>query len=299
MNTGVRSEEHGSEEHGSRGTHPQAAESPGHRPVEIIRVADGAAQQADDVAAEEEPLEIRLDGSAFATIMRTPGADRELAAGFLLAERLIAGPDDLGVIRHCTGPDGAQAPNVIDITLARHAATRAAEALAARRMVASSSSCGVCGRGTIEDLTTGLAPLPARLRVNAGLIASLPDALRGAQPVFDATGGLHAAALFDASGALMGSAEDVGRHNAVDKVIGAEVLMDRLPLHERLLFVSGRASYELVQKALVAGIPLLASVSAPSSLAIELARRGGLTLLGFVRGGAFNIYTGAERIELS
>jgi FdhD protein len=146
---------------------------------------------------------------------------------------------------------------------------------------------------------TGVVPLATTWTVRAGVISSLPDALRGAQRVFDATGGLHAAGLFDSGGRLVGSAEDVGRHNAVDKVIGAEVLMEGTPLGDRLLFVSGRASYELVQKALVAGIPLLASVSAPSSLAIDLARRGGLTLLGFVRGGGFNIYTGAERVELS
>jgi FdhD protein len=270
----------------------------GHTAVEITRVVDGSASRAGDVAAEEEPLEIRLDGAAFAVIMRTPGADRELAAGFLFAERLIATPDDIGVIRHCTAADGADAPNVINVTLAPHAASRVGGALAERRLVTTNSSCGVCGRKTIDDLMTGLGPLPTRWRVRGRLVSSLAEALRRAQPVFDATGGLHAAALFDLGGRLVASAEDVGRHNAVDKVIGAQVLMERLPLEDQLLFVSGRASYELVQKALVAGVPLLASVSAPSSLAIDLARRGGLTLLGFVRGGAFNIYAGAERIEL-
>jgi FdhD protein len=274
------------------GTHGQMA-------VEITRVVDGAPQRARDVAAQEEPLEIRLDGTPFVVIMRTPGADRELAAGFLLAERLIATTDDIGVMRHCTDPDGADAPNVLDVRLAPAVAARVRHALDERRMVTTNSSCGVCGRKTIDDLMTGVAPLAARWRVGAEVVASLPEALRRTQPLFDVTGGLHAAALFDRNGGLMASAEDVGRHNAVDKIIGTQVLREQLPLEDRLLFVSGRASYELVQKALVAGIPLLASVSAPSSLAIDLARRGGLTLLGFVRGGAFNIYTGAERIDLS
>jgi FdhD protein len=267
--------------------------------VEIMRVVDGLAEPARDVAAEEEPLEIRLDGASFVVIMRTPGADRELAAGFLLAERIIGRSDDLGLIRHCTDADGANAPNVLNVMLAGDRASQLRDVLAERRVVTTNSACGVCGRKTIDDLLVALEPLEVRWRVRSELIASLPEALRRAQPVFDATGGLHAAALFDREGRLIASAEDVGRHNAVDKVIGAQVLMEHLPLDDRLLFVSGRASYELVQKAIVAGVPLLASVSAPSSLAIDLARRGGVTLLGFVRGGTFNIYTGAERIELS
>ena len=283
---------------GSRGE-GQAARTHGQTAVEITRVVGGTAQRAGDVAAQEEPLEIRLDGAPFVVIMRTPGADRELAAGFLLAERLVSTADDIGVIRHCTGPDGTDAPNVLDVKLAPAVAARVRQALDERRMVTTNSSCGVCGRKTVDDLVTGIAPLPARWRIRADVVSSLPEALRRAQPLFDVTGGLHAAALFDLSGRLLASGEDVGRHNAVDKVIGTQVLTDQLPLEERLLFVSGRASYELVQKALVAGIPLLASVSAPSSLAIDLARHGGVTLLGFVRGGAFNIYTGAERIDLS
>jgi FdhD protein len=231
--------------------------------------------------------------------MRTPGADRALAAGFLLAERLIVEAHDVGTIRSCTGADGTEAPNTINVSFAPHAAQRVRDALAERRLVTTTSACGVCGRKTIDDLLTDLAPMPVQWRIRADVVAGLPDALRRAQPVFDATGGLHAAGLFDTNGQLTGSAEDVGRHNAVDKVIGTQVLMEQLPLARRMLVVSGRASYELVQKALVAGVPLLASVSAPSSLAIDLARRGGLTLLGFVRGGGFNIYTGAERIELS
>ena len=267
--------------------------------VAITRVMNGVAEPTRDVAAEEEPLEIRLDGQVFAVIMRTPGADRELTAGFLLSERLITHPDDLGVIRYCTDAEGAAAPNVINVTLAPSAAGRVHHAVAERRMVTTNSSCGVCGRKSIDDLMTDVTPLADGWRIRGDVVTRLPDALRQTQAVFDATGGLHAAALFGRDGALVAAAEDVGRHNAVDKVIGAQVLMERLPLDDRLLFVSGRASYEIVQKALVAGIPCLAAVSAPSSLAVDLARRGGLTLLGFVRGGAFNIYTGAERVELS
>ena len=267
--------------------------------VDIMRVVGGVASPARDLAAGEEPLEIRLDGAPFVVIMRTPGADRELAAGFLLAERLIAGADDLGLIRHCTDPDGADAPNVLNVTLASTSAARVGHALAERRMVTANRACGVCGRKNIEDLLSGVQPLAARWVMRAEVIASLPDALRRAQPVFDATGGLHAAALFDRDGRLIASAEDVGRHNAVDKVIGAQVLMERLPLGDCLLFVSGRASYELVQKALVAGVPILASVSAPSSLAIDLAQQGEMTLLGFVRDRSFNVYTGIERVEIA
>jgi FdhD protein len=267
-------------------------------PCTVMKIAGRCVERADDMAAAEEPLEIRLNGAPFVVIMRTPGADRELAAGFLLAERIIAGPDDLGVIRHCTGADGQDAPNVIDVTLGEEAARRAADRLGGGRPVVSTSACGVCGRRTIEDLMTGVPPQRAAWRVSPEVIAALPPAVRAAQPVFDDTGGLHAAALFDAGGVLVAAAEDVGRHNAVDKVIGGQLLRERLPLDGQLLFVSGRSSYEIVQKALVARIPIVASVSAPSSLAIDLARHGGVTLLGFVRGDTFNIYTGQERVEL-
>jgi FdhD protein len=272
--------------------------TPGYQRVDITKVTAGSADRTPDVAATEEPLEIRLDGASFVVIMRTPGADRELTAGFLLSERIISGPDDLDVIRHCADAEGSQPPNVVNVTLAPGAASRIGDILAGRRALTMNSSCGVCGRKTIDDLMVGIAPLAVRWRVAPPLIATLPHALRLAQPVFDETGGLHAAALFDRDGHLVTSAEDVGRHIAVDKVVGAQVLMERLPLDERLLFVSGRASYEIVQKALVAGIPLLASVSAPSTLAIDLARRGGLTLLGFVRGDTFNIYAGVDRVHV-
>lgn len=265
--------------------------------VRIVRVAGQSAEPANDVAAIEEPLEIRLNGESFVTIMRTPGADRELAAGFLFADRVIRTPDDLGTIRHCVDPNGDTSPNVLNVTLAGDPG-RLEGLLADRRMVVANSSCGVCGRRTIDDLMSAIDPMPRRWTIAPDIVAALPTVLRAVQPVFDETGGLHAAALFDRSGRVVTSAEDVGRHNAVDKVIGTHVLMERLPLDDLLLFVSGRASYEIVQKALVARIPLLASVSAPSSLAIDLAREGGLTLLGFVRGDSFNVYSGAERVEI-
>jgi FdhD protein len=268
------------------------------QPIEMARVAASGVLSVHDVAAVEEPLEIRLHGNPFVVIMRTPGADRELTAGFLFAERVISSADDLGVIRHCVDANGQHAENVIDVTLAGEAATRLETVLAGRRQLTATSACGVCGRQTIEDLMTGVEPLRATWRVPAGLIDSLPGLLRATQDAFAETGGLHAAGLFDREGHLLASAEDVGRHNAVDKVIGRQVLMDQA-LEDRLLFVSGRAGYEIVQKALVARVPVVASVSAPSSLAIALARDGGATLLGFVRGAGFNIYTGADRIDVS
>lgn len=266
--------------------------------IEIARVAGPRAERARDVAAVEEPLEIRLNGASFAVIMRTPGADRELTAGFLLSERIIGSSDDVGVIRHCVDPAGEASANVVDVVLDGSAAGRVEEVLAGRRALTASSACGVCGRRTIDDLITAVERIPASWRVLPRLIDALPGALRSAQTAFAETGGLHAAGLFDRDGRLLDSAEDIGRHNAVDKVIGAQLLADRFPLDDRLLFVSGRAGYEIVQKALVARIPIVASVSAPSSLAIELARDGGMTLLGFVRDGTFNIYAGAERITL-
>lgn len=268
------------------------------RAVDVVRVADGTSERRRDVAAAEEPLEIRLHGSTFIVTMRTPGADRELAAGFLLSERIIAGADDLGAIRHCTDVDAGAEGNVLDVTLAGAARDRADAALATRRPVTTTSACGVCGRRSIDDLISGLPRIDADWPMSAAAVAALPGCLRAAQTVFDETGGLHAAGLFDRRGVLVAVAEDVGRHNAVDKVIGSQLLVDRFPLGDRALFVSGRTSFEIVQKAAAAGIPIVAAVSAPSSLAIDLARAANVTLLGFVRGDTFNIYTGDHRIRL-
>jgi FdhD protein len=187
---------------------------------------------------------------------------------------------------------------VLNVWLTGDAATRAAGALAHRRAVTANSSCGVCGRRSIDDLLCNVQRLESAWTLSPGVIAGMPATLRAAQATFDETGGLHAAGVFDRDGVLVASAEDVGRHNAVDKVIGRELLLDRIPLSDRVLFVSGRTSFELVQKAVVAGIPVVAAVSAPSSLAIELARDANVTLLGFVRGDACNIYSGAHRIQV-
>lgn len=272
------------------------AHGDGARPFEVLRVDHGDAVVRSDVAAAEEPLEIRLQGTSFIVTMRTPGADAELAAGFLLSERIIEQASDIVSIRHCT--DTPDADNVLNVMLTGSAADALEWRLAERRQVTATSACGVCGRRSIDDLMQAIKPVRSTLRVPATLIGSLPERLRTAQRVFDATGGLHAAALFDADGALIVAAEDVGRHNAVDKVIGSQLLHERMPLHDVLLFVSGRTSFEIVQKAVVAGIPIVAAVSAPSSLAIELARDSGVTLVGFVRDGTFNIYAGRDRIQL-
>jgi FdhD protein len=262
------------------------------RPVEIVRVGREPAA-ASDVAAAEEPLEIRLDGQTFVVTMRTPGADPDLAAGFLLAEQILRAAGDIADIRPCTLDD-----NILFVTLTGDAAVRAAEAMKGRRHVTATSACGVCGRRSIDDLMIGARKVESTMSVGRGVIEGLPTALRAAQLAFEQSGGLHAAGLFDADGALIRIAEDVGRHNAVDKVLGAELRAGRLPLSERLLFVSGRTSFEIIQKAVMAGVPVVAAVSAPSSLAIDLAREANVTLLGFVRGAAFNIYATPGRIVL-
>jgi FdhD protein len=267
--------------------------------VSIVRVRGSERTTSSDVTAAEVPLELRLDGRPFAVIMRTPGADRALVAGFLLAERLIRTVDDLAAIEQCADPLGdAGAPrgNIISVTLDAAAAARAASLLAHRREVMATGACGVCGRATLESLATDLAPLHSAASMPAAILASLPARLRERQPLFESTGGLHAAGIFDLRGELRGVAEDVGRHNAVDKVIGAFLLRDELPLSSCVLCVSGRTSYEIVQKAWCASIPIVASVSAPSSLAVSMADEAGITLAGFVRDEGLNIYTGASRI---
>lgn len=242
-------------------------------------------------------MEIRLHDRPFAVIMRTPGADRELAAGFLLSERILTSADDLGTIEHCTDPEADHPENIVNVTLVNGSAAALDELIAQRRQVLTNSSCGLCGRLTIESLRTDAPALARTWTVAASTLVRLPDTLRRGQTLFDATGGLHAAGLFTIAGELESMAEDVGRHNAVDKVIGRMLMREALPLADRMLFVSGRASYEIVQKAFLAGIPLVGSVSAPSSLAIDLAAEAGVTLVGFVRGDAFNIYTHPERID--
>jgi FdhD protein len=287
---------------------------PAWREVDVLRVRGGRATAQSDRAAVEEPLEVRLFGEPFAVIMRTPGADRELAAGFLLSEGVLKHADDLGTIAHCrdlvqpgspghAGSHQDVAQNVVNVTLAGRSRDDLERILAERRQTTMNSSCGLCGRLTIESLRADLAPLNATApvandaRVPAAMVSCLPERLRRSQTVFEETGGLHAAGLFTREAALVAVAEDVGRHNAVDKVVGRMLMDDALPLSSCVLFVSGRTSFEIVQKALVAGIPTVASVSAPSSLAIDLAREMGITLVGFVRDAGFNIYAHEERIS--
>ena len=233
-----------------------------------------------DLVAVEEPLEIRVDGEPLSVTMRTPGHDEELALGFLYGEGLIDGPREAGL-------SGDLAANVVEVAgpLRRDPG--------ARRFY-TTSSCGVCGKGALEEVAVASAPLPPGPRIARALLADLPERL--AQPGFEQTGGLHATGLFEPDGELLLAREDVGRHNAMDKVVGAALREGWLPLHGRVLCVSGRLSFELVQKAAVAGCPVLVGVGAPSSLAIELAADRGLTLAGFARRGSVNVYAGAERV---
>jgi FdhD protein len=273
------------------------------RPAEPARVVtyDGAKRtERDDRVAGEEPLEIRLRaGGASKTIaitMRTPGHDFELAAGFLFAEGLIETLDDVREMTYCLdgSVDAEQQYNIVNVDLAR---STLPELVALERHFTTTSACGVCGRASLEALRDrGVPPVTAALSVAPEIITALPETLRAAQRVFEATGGLHAAARFDASGTLRAVREDVGRHNAFDKLIGNAFLERRLPLAGEIVLVSGRTSYELVQKTIAAGAPVLCAVSAPSSLAVALARDFGVTLVGFLRGSRFNVYAHAERI---
>ena len=260
------------------------------RTAHVIRVDDGRVDAANDQVASEEPLEVRLNGHPFAVIMRTPAADHNLVAGFLFTEGVIRSGADLDRI------DAAET-GVVNAVLSRSRAEILPDLLDTRRNVAQNASCGMCGRRTLESLDIDARPLDVQWQVAPEVITRMPVALRAAQEAFDETGGLHAAGLFDVDGSLLLSAEDVGRHNAVDKLLGRMLLQGELPLSRTALFVSGRASFEIVQKAVVGGIPLVAAVSAPSSLAIEVADRMGVTLVGFVRGQRFNIYSHQARIK--
>jgi len=271
------------------------ANLPGVRAVVVTRRGTAAPQQ--DHVAVEEPMEVRINGASFAVIMRTPGADRDLAAGFLLAEDVIRSAGEIGAIEYCEDAEAEARHNTINVTVTGDAIARLAARLAEHRQVVMTASCGLCGRRTIESLHARVASVGGDWTVSADVIQSLPDRLRASQAVFESTGGMHAAGLFDRAGVLQLSAEDVGRHNAVDKIAGRTLLAGKHPLDSSILLVSGRTSFELVQKALLAGIPLIAAVSAPSSLAIDLAERSNITLCGFLRGPRFNIYAHAQRIQ--
>ncbi|WP_261559408.1 formate dehydrogenase accessory sulfurtransferase FdhD [Frankia tisae] len=277
----------------------------------VTRVRAGVATAVrPDTVVGEEPLEIRVGGRALAVTMRTPGDDMDLALGFLLGEGLIGSAADVTSIRYCVGrddevgrdgavdADGRPTYNVLDVALAPGVAPPEVDLA---RNFYTTSSCGLCGKASIDAvrLRSRFTVADDPLRLDAATVTGLPDALRAAQRLFATTGGLHAAALAGADGVLRAAREDVGRHNAVDKVIGAAARDGLVPLAGQVLVVSGRASFELVQKALMAGVPMLVAVSAPSTLAVDLAEEAGMTLAGFVRGDSMNLYTGAHRVTLA
>jgi FdhD protein len=258
----------------------------------VLRLTGESAQERQDALAVEEPLELRVEGRPLTTTMRTPGADFDLAAGFLVSEGAVRRQADVIAMRYCSGTDaeGRNTYNVLDLQLAVPAPEP--------RAFLTTSACGVCGSESV-DAARRLSPYRVEedaTQLERGLLGGLPARLRAGQELFERTGGLHAAGLFTADGELVCLREDVGRHNAVDKVVGWALREDRLPLSGHVLVVSGRASFELVQKAWLAGIPVLAAVSAPSSLAVELAAAAGMTLAGFVRGDSMNVYTGRQRV---
>jgi len=264
----------------------------------VLRVEGGRARPRSDQLAAEEPLEIRVNGDAVSVTMRTPGDDFDLALGFCLTEGILASPDEVATIRYCSDQPGPYTGefNVVDI------ATRSATPVAAelRRNVYTSSSCGLCGTASIEAVRKRAESVAGdAVQVQGATLLTLPERLREAQRVFERTGGLHAAGLFTATADLRCLREDVGRHNAVDKVIGWAAANGALPLSGHVLMVSGRVAFEIAQKALIARIPIIAAVSAPSSLAVELADEAGMTLAGFIRGSSLNLYAGERRVLLS
>ena len=265
-------------------------------PAKVVSVREGERSERADTLATEEPMEIRVGGPgqearAVAVTMRTPGGDFELAVGFLFTEGLIE-PNEVHRVTYCDNlPGDDQRYNVISVVL-----DRPFDAGLVRRNFFATSSCGVCGKAALDDIEVRCAPVAPGPEVAADLLSALPDRLRANQRMFDRTGGLHAAGLFTAEGELVSVREDVGRHNAVDKVVGEQVLAGNVPLAGHILQVSGRASFEIVQKAAVAGIPIVSAVGAPSSLAVEAGERFGITVVGFVRDGGCNIYTHPERV---
>ncbi|WP_375433211.1 formate dehydrogenase accessory sulfurtransferase FdhD [uncultured Friedmanniella sp.] len=262
----------------------------------VLRLGPDQAVRRSDTLAVEEPLEIRLGGEPFVVTMRTPGDDVDLVHGLLHSEGIVADVEDIVGARYCEGegPDGLNTYNVLDVTLASGVTPPSADL---RRNVVTTSACGVCGTTSIDQVVRQTShPLEAGLRIPVELISAAPDRLREQQRTFAKTGGLHAAGLMTPDGVLVCVREDVGRHNAVDKVVGWAIRQQMLPLGQFILVVSGRASFELTQKAVLAGISMMVAVSAPSSLAAELAEEAGLTLVGFVRGQTMNVYSHPERV---
>ena len=260
----------------------------------VVKVRDHAASECLDYLAVEEPLEIRLGGINLSVTMRTPGDDEELVAGFLFSEGIIASADDIDVIARYRGPDGdPDDGNVMNVLLKGD--MRVAKDRLRRNFVAS-SSCGLCGKATIDAIRATLPPVQSDLVISVDRLNRLGAVMHDAQSTFEKTGGLHAAGLFEADGRMIVLREDIGRHNAVDKVIGHRVLARSMPLDRHVLMVSGRVSFEIMQKALTARIPVIAAVSAPSSMAVQMALAADMTLIGFARNGGFNLYAGAHRV---
>lgn len=265
----------------------------GIRTTDVTEWVGGSVRRVQDDLVSEEPLEIRVGGVPVSVTMRTPGHDLELAAGFLFTEGVIRGREEIVAIEHLRGPDERTLGNVVQVTPAVPL-----DVARLRRHFFATSSCGICGRAALESVRVrGIERPDGSLTITADLLCGLPDIVRRSQSLFSRTGGLHAAGLFDRRGHLVVLREDVGRHNAVDKIVGHGLLDGRLPLSDHLLVVSGRGGFEIIQKALVAGLPLVASVSAPSSLAVQLAREFGLTLVGFLRGRRFVVYSGDARLS--
>ena len=269
--------------------------------VRVRFVEEGRTRVRPDALATEEPMEIRLiSGDARQTVavtMRTPGADFELAAGFLYGEGIVSSPEDIRRISYCVDADidAEQQYNIVNVELR---GGREYDLRSLERHFYTTSACGVCGKASLEQLELrGCPMIPPGPKVSAGTIYSLPEKLREAQGLFDATGGLHAAALFDKDGGLLALREDVGRHNATAKLVGWALLEGRLPLADHVVMVSGRSSFEILQKCLTAGVPVVCAISAPSSLAVDVAREFGMTLVGFLREGRFNVYAGSDRIR--
>ncbi len=269
--------------------------APAVRSESIVRFGVEAPERREDRVTVEEPLEIRVGGETLAVTMRTPGHDFDLAAGWLLAEGIVRLPSEIARIEHCRQVKSPEEEG--NVVIVRTTEPAGAPLDRARRLLLTSSSCGLCGKGSIESLHGHFPPVVSAARTDAATLSRLPDALRKAQANFAETGGLHAAGVFSLTGELLACREDIGRHNAVDKSIGHLFRQGRLPLSEAILVVSGRASFEIVQKALAASIPIVAAVSAPSSLAIDLARGSGIALAGFLREGGFNLYSGEERLS--
>jgi FdhD protein len=266
------------------------------RSERIVRYGSGVSAPREDRVTVEEPLEIRVGAQTLAVTMRTPGHDFDLAAGWLLTEGIVQRPNEIVRLEHCREVRSSEEEG--NVVIVRTTAPAGDALDRARRILLTSSSCGLCGKGSIESVRGRVPPVSSDARTSAEVIQGLPETLRRAQTSFAETGGLHAAGVFDLEGALLASREDIGRHNAVDKVIGHLFREGRVPLSRTILLVSGRVSFEIVQKAVAAGIPIVAAVSAPSSLAIDLARESRVALVGFLRDGGFNLYSADERLAL-